>query len=104
MAFNRFVKRYAAATCDRGFVEELGPVLAIHNAAIFDHLLAQLLLKDVVDPATAIGAQIATWKLLWGATDELGMLATLDEDERNAALQVLEEAGSSRNYTACSLA
>jgi hypothetical protein len=49
MAFTRFVKRYAAATRDNAFVEELGPVVAVTNAAFFNHLLTQLLERDVVD-------------------------------------------------------
>lgn len=92
MAFNRFVTRYAAATRDTTFTEKLGPVLAVHNAAIFNHLLAQLLSRNIVEPTKAIAAQIATWELLWGRSAESGILGRLQDDEREAALRVIEEA------------
>jgi hypothetical protein len=92
MAFSRFVTRYAAAMRDQSFTEKLGPVLAVHNAAIFNHLLAQLLSRNIVDPAKAIAAQIATWEFLWGSSAESGILERLRDDEREAALRVIEEA------------
>ncbi len=92
MAFNRFVTRYASATRDQAFIEQLGPVLAVHNATVFNHLLSQLLCRDIVEPTKTIAAQIAAWELLWGTNDQPGILAGLGEAEREAAQRVLEEA------------
>jgi hypothetical protein len=91
MAFNRFVTRYADATSDQAFVEELGPVLAVHNAAIFNHLLAQLLSREIVDPTKAINAQLVVWRLLWGRNGEPGLLNQLEGEEHDAAVRVLEK-------------
>jgi hypothetical protein len=93
MAINRFVARYAAATRDTGFTDKLGPTLAVHNAAIFVHVVFQLLLKDAVDPGRAVSAHVAAWELLWGKdSDDPGLIAVLTGEERAAALRVLEEA------------
>jgi hypothetical protein len=92
MAFNRFVTRYAAATRDQGFIDQLGPVLAVHNATIFNHLLTQLLTREIVEPGRAVAAQIATWEMLWGTSDQPGILAQLSDAEREAAQHVLKEA------------
>jgi hypothetical protein len=92
MAFNRFVTRYAAAARDRGFVEKLGPILTVHNATIFNNLLIQLLTRDIVEPTNAIAAQIASWEMLWGTSDQPGLLERLAGDEREAAERVLAEA------------
>jgi hypothetical protein len=93
MAINRFVARYAAATRDKGFTDKLGPTLAVHNAAIFIHVVFQLLLKDAADPGRAVSAHVAAWELLWGKdSDDTGLIAALTGEEREAALRVLEEA------------
>jgi hypothetical protein len=95
MAINRFVTRYASATGDKGFIDKLGPTLAVHNAAIFIHVVFQLLLKDAVDPGRAVSAHVAAWTLLWGKdSDDPGLLAVLTGEERAAALRVLEDAGT----------
>ncbi|WP_152442254.1 hypothetical protein [Rhodococcus ruber] len=93
-AFNRFVSRYAAATRNPDFLDELGPVLTVRNAVIFNHLLIQLLSRQIVDPARAIDAQLAVWQLLWGGggPGEPGLLDRLEGEERDAALRVLDEA------------
>jgi hypothetical protein len=92
MAFNRFVDRYAAATRDEAFVTELGPIVGVSNAAIFNHLLVALLERDAVDPARAVTAQIGLWTLLWGRAGEPGLMGGLAGDEREAADKVLREA------------
>lgn len=82
MAFNRFVKRYAAAARDQAFIDELGPIVSAKNAAIFSHLLSRLIDRDAVDPEKAVDAQLAIWRLLWGTADMPGLLAILEADER----------------------
>jgi hypothetical protein len=89
MAFNRFVKRYSAATRDDAFINELGPVVAVTNAVIFNHLLIRLIEREAVDPTCATEAQVSLWRRLWGASDGGGLLAQLDPAERSAADKVL---------------
>ena len=91
-AFTRFVTRYSAATRDEGFVAELGPIVAIHNAAIFNHLVIQLLDRNVVDVIKGVDAQTALMELLWGDVDRSGLLKTLHGEDRDAADQVLADA------------
>jgi hypothetical protein len=91
MAFSRLVTRYAAATRDHGFIDKLGPVLAVNNATIFNNLLGQLLAREIVEPSKAIAAQIAAWEM--GTGDQPGLLEKLTVDELQAAERVLDEAG-----------
>ncbi|WP_155976734.1 hypothetical protein [Nocardia sp. 348MFTsu5.1] len=91
MAFNRLVTRYTNATADKSFMEKLGPVVAVKNAAIFNHVLLQLLARDIVDPEKALNAQIVVWQLLWGRAGEPGLLDQLEGEELKAAVRVLEE-------------
>jgi hypothetical protein len=93
MAINRIMARYTAATRVKGFIDKLGPTLAVHNAAIFIHVVFQLLLKDAVDPDRGVSAHIAAWELLWGkGSDDPGLIAALAGEERAVALRVLEDA------------
>jgi hypothetical protein len=93
MAFNRFVRRYAAATRDKEFTKELGPILAAHNAVIFNHIVFQLLSRDAVDVGQAISAQVAAWELLWGTgPQDRGLVGTLTGEELEAAVRILDDA------------
>ena len=65
MAFDRFVRRYTSALGDSAFIDELGPIPAVTNAVVFNHLLSRLLERESVSPRWAIDAQIATWRFLW---------------------------------------
>lgn len=95
MAINRFVNRYAVAARDKGFTDKLGPTLAVHNAAIFIHIIFQLLLKDAVDPGRAVVSLVAASRLLWGQdSDDQGLITALTGEERAAAQRVLAEAGT----------
>lgn len=102
MAFNRFVSRYGAATKDEDFIDKLGRVPVVYNAAIFNSLLIQLLAREAVDPVKAIYAQVASWEMLWGTSGQPGLLESLTGDERLAAEQVLEET-SDRSMTLAAL-
>ncbi|MFD0583123.1 phospholipase D-like domain-containing protein [Dactylosporangium darangshiense] len=95
-AFNRFVARLAAAVRDPQFQDALGPIIAVQNAVIFNHLLRQLLQKHAVDLRYAVEAQLAVWTLLWGTGTETGLLASLQGDERHAADQILIETQTRR--------
>lgn len=93
MAFNRFVKRYAAATRDPAFIDELGPIVSAKNAAIFSHLTSRLLDRDAVDPERAVDSQLAIWRLLWGMVDTPGLLATLEASERTQVERLIVDTG-----------
>ncbi|MEV7604186.1 hypothetical protein AB0N65_01925 [Paenarthrobacter sp. NPDC089322] len=91
MAYNRFVKRYTAATGDRAFTDELGPIVSAKNAAIFSNLLASLLERGAVDPNLAVKAQVVIWRLIWGTPDAPGLLTNLEADERTQVDKLLED-------------
>lgn len=98
-AFNRFVKRYAAATRDQAFTDELGPIVSAKNAAIFSHLLTRLLERGGIDHSEAVKAQVAIWRLLWGTSGTMGLLSSLEPDERIQVDKLLEDT----NFRAMSL-
>lgn len=89
LAFDRFVRRYAAALDDAEFINELGPVPAATNAVIFDHLLARLLERGGVTPRWGINAQLSTWRFLWGGDDREGVLAELDPETESVIRELL---------------
>lgn len=91
MAYTRFVTRYTRAVRDPAFQEALGPTVAVQNAAIFNHLLRQLLKNDAVSPFRAIDAQLAVWTLLWGSDVQPGLLASLVGEDRAAADRTLAQ-------------
>ena len=83
MAFDRFVRRYASALGDSAFIDELGPIPAVTNAVVFNHLLSRLLERESVSPRWAIDAQIATWRFLW-RNEVLPTVAEHPDDETRA--------------------
>lgn len=89
MAFDRFVRRYAAALQDSTFMEELGPIPAASNAVVFNHLLVRLLERSAVSPRWAVAAQLATWAFLWGGPHSPGIASILDEEMADLVRQVL---------------
>jgi len=91
MAFNRLALRFAGALQHTAFQEKLGAVLTVRNAVIINHLMRELLLREAIDPGHAIAAQLATWSLLWGGPSAAGLVASLSEDERAGAEQVLTD-------------
>jgi len=94
MAFDRFVRRYASALSDSAFIDELGPIPATTNAVIFGHRLSRLLERDGVSPRWATGAQIATWRFLWGSDDLPAVTEHLDDETAEAVRRVLSDAGA----------
>jgi hypothetical protein len=94
MAFDRFVRRYAAALGDSAFINELGPIPAATNAVVFDHLLARLLEREGVSPRWAINAQLETWRFLWGDSDLSGAAEDLDDETADAVRSVFSDAGA----------
>ncbi|GAA0553602.1 hypothetical protein [Actinomadura livida] len=94
MALNRFIRRYALATRDDRFIEEMGPLVAATNAAIFSNLLEQLAEMDHADAHRIVEAQLSLWELLWGSpTGRGGVLDTAAEDEKAEIAARLSEAG-----------
>lgn len=94
MAFNRFIRRYSAAARDDRLVNELGPLVAATNAAIFSNLLGQLLERDLADPAAVIDAQLAVWEVLWGTPGRPSILDRATADERAEIVSRLNDAGT----------
>ena len=94
MAFDRFVRRYAAALDDSAFIDELGPIPAATNAAVFNHLLIRLLERKAVSPSVAIESQVKTWRFLWGDSQSAGITALLDDESAEVVRDVLKDAGA----------
>lgn len=94
MAFDRFVRRYAAALGDSAFINKLGPIPAVTNAVVFDHLLARLLEREAISPQRAIDAQIKTWRFLWGDGDHPGVGEHFDDETEEAVRSVLTDASA----------
>ncbi len=94
MAFDRFVRRYAAALDDSAFIDELGPVPAATNAAVFNHLLIRLLERGAVSPGVAIDSQVKTWRFLWGDHLRQGIVSVLDNEAAEVVRAVLNDAGT----------
>lgn len=94
MAFDRFVRRYAAALDDSAFIDELGPVPAVTNAAVFNHLLVRLLEREAVSPSVAIDSEVRTWGFLWGDSQRPGITSVLDNEAAEVVREVLHEAGA----------
>lgn len=93
-AFDRFVRRYAAALDDSAFIDELGPIPAATNSVVFNHLLIRLLEREAVSPNGAIQAQVKTWAFLWGDPQRPGIGSMLDDETAEAVRQVLNDAGA----------
>lgn len=94
MAFDRFVRRYAAALEDDALIDELGPILAATNAAVFNHLLIRLLKREAVSSSVAIESQIKTWRFLWGHFESPGITSVLDDESAEVIREVLKDAGA----------
>ena len=94
MAFDRFVRRYAAALGDTAFIAELGPLPAVSNAVVFNHLLAQLLDREAASPRHVIHAQAQTWRFLWGGPDRPGIAHDLDDASADGVAGVLTDAAA----------
>ncbi|WP_114201977.1 hypothetical protein [Janibacter anophelis] len=93
MAFNRFITRYVTAARDGDFLDELGPIVTTKNAAIFSHLIKQLIDREAADPDRAVRAQTVIWGLLWGTQTEPGLMTDLDREERQLVDVILARAG-----------
>ncbi|MFI6678739.1 hypothetical protein [Kribbella sp. NPDC050470] len=94
MAFDRFVRRYAAALDDAAFIEELGPIPAATNAVVFNHLLVRLLERGAVTSRWGIDAQVRTWAFLWGRAQGQGITSRLDHETATVVRDVLVDAGA----------
>lgn len=92
MAYDRFIRRYASAVRDSAFLDEMGPIVAAINAVIFDHLLAQLLQRGIVNVPLAVDARVATWTLLWGGRDSQGIMVGASDETRGLIAARLDQA------------
>ncbi len=92
-AWQRFCERFADAVKDSDFVDLVGPSVVVANAIVFNHLLALLVAKNLIDPVRGIEHQVRLWEFLWGDETAGGYLGSLDEQTRLAAMQVIEDHG-----------
>lgn len=93
-AFDRFVRRYSAALADGAFIDELGPIPAATNAAIFNHLLMRLIEREAISANVAIESLVRTWKFLWGDSNNPGITSRLDNETAAVVAEILEDAGA----------
>jgi hypothetical protein len=93
LAWQRFCDRFIRAIRDPEFIDLVGPNVMITNAVIFNHLLAQLIAKEVIAADRGINSQLQLWTFLWGTRDQDGYLDTLDEDTEFDAMEAIAEHG-----------
>lgn len=93
LAWQRFCDRFARGIRDPEFIDLVGPGVAVANAIIFNHLLALLVAKRVINADQGIAHQIQLWTFLWGDHDNNGYLDDLDDDTQFAAIEAVEARG-----------
>lgn len=86
-AWRRFVSRFLKGLEDRRLQEVLGPVGVTANAVIFNHLLALLIARDVIDAEFGIGSQVRLWRWLWGSGASATPALFLNTDPEELAEQ-----------------
>jgi hypothetical protein len=93
LAWQRFSDRFIRAIRDPEFIDLVGPHVMIANAVIFNHLLARLIVKEVIAAERGITHQLQLWTFLWGSRGQDGYLDSLDEDTRFDAMEAIAERG-----------
>lgn len=93
LAWQRFCDRFTKALQDPEFLDLVGPQVALANSIIFNHLLALLVAKGIVDGDKGVGYQLQLWTFLSGDEAGTGFLDDLDEDSQIAALEEMAERG-----------
>ena len=66
LAWQRFCDRFTHGLRDPEFIDLVGHDVALANAIIFNHLLALLVARHVIDPGKGITCQLQLWTFLWG--------------------------------------
>lgn len=93
LAWQRFCDRFTRGLRDPEFIDLVGHDVAITNAIIFNHLLALLVARHIIDPGNGITRQLQLWEFLWGSADRSGYLDALDDDTRLAAMEAIAARG-----------
>ena len=93
LAWQRFCDRFISGIQDPEFVDLVGPSVTVINTMIFNHLLALLTAKAIVNPDRGIATELRLWSFLWGTQNSDGYLDTLDVDTRLDAMEALAERG-----------
>jgi len=77
-----FIGRYLREVRSRGFQEVAGYEIMAQNYIVFSHVLWRLFGKDWVEPAFVAAALLDTWETFWGDGEQVGYVATLDDEQR----------------------
>ena len=93
LAWQRFCDRFIRGIADPEFIDLVGPGVVVANAIIFNHLLALLIARHVIDADKGIACQLQLWSFLWGDHDRGGYLDALDDDTQFAAIEAIEARG-----------
>ena len=93
LAWQRFCDRFVRGIRNPEFIDLVGPGVAVVNAIIFNHLLALLVAKHVIDISRGIAWQLQLWTFLWGDSSHGGYLEALDGDVQFAAMEAIEARG-----------
>jgi hypothetical protein len=86
-----FAQRFVRGLSDQNFVEQVGPGIVIPSYIAFNHLCRRLRITEMIDPDYLSTAQIHLWGFMWGTSDSVGYLASLPNDERHVAQEVMAQ-------------
>src|SRR5450756_25861 len=93
LAWQRFCDRFTRGLRDPEFIHLVGHEVALANAIIFNHLLALLVVRHIIDPGKGVTCQLQLWTFLWGNADHSGYLDALDDDTRLSAMEAIAARG-----------
>lgn len=85
-----FVRRNLGALESSQFQDGLGPAVVVPNAVVLDHICWRTVTRHDDTQGELSDERLRLWTMLWGAEDSGdGYLATLDDDEQLAILELL---------------
>lgn len=104
LAWQRFIRRYLDGLSDERFVELVASSVVATNAAIFNHLLALLVVRKIIDEDVGVECQLELWYWLFGlcTDDDAGFFGSLDQDEYLAARKIFGDTRSDAMLIAAS--
>ena len=88
--FRSFVKRFVTGLTDVEFTRLVGSSVIVPSYVVFNHLCWKLAQLDLIDRPFVANAQVELWKFFWGGVGRPGYLATLDEAEQIASIDILD--------------
>jgi hypothetical protein len=87
-AWRSFLKRLVTGLEDPEFVEVIGPIAAVTNAALANKLMTLLAAREHLEAEVILPLQLRVWERLWSAD---GLLAHATDEERELASNVLAD-------------